>query len=568
LSLTNGCAANQVLQYNGSSWVCAAVGTGTITGVTAGTDLLGGGTSGNVTLSLNTTAINGLYAQLAAANTFTGNQTVNGTLTATSSGNTIVGASTATFGTGVQGQATATTGNNYGVFGETWSSSGSGVLGSGPGLGVFGTGLSGVLGETQATSFGGTGVSGYALGETGSSYGVYGLAYSPDAYAVYAQNGASTGTTAAVYGNTASPQGYGVYGVSYSGSNEGGEITVPAGVWGDSSETVGVLGTSDDDYAGAFYNGTSALATIYAKNTTGASGGAVFVGEVPYEESDGAKVLAIIGDPGCGAGDNRMAVQLSQGGMTNCTNYTLTAGNNGETYVNANANETVHLRVNNVDSLVASGSGVNVVGTLSKGGGSFKIDHPLDPANKYLYHSFVESPDMKDIYDGVAELDGSGEAVIALPDWFQALNKDFRYQLTTIGGYAPVYIAAEVANNQFKIAGGKPGIKVSWQVTGIRQDAFANANRIPVEAEKVPADRGRYLYPEAIGAPASARIGYEAIPSESEQVAHHKRPNLHRRNASPSQPITLPVPPRPVLPRAASLPHVARQAHQPEVNQK
>ncbi len=58
-------------------------GDGTITGVTAGTDLTGGGTSGNVTLNVNTTALNSSYAQLAAANTFTGNQTVNGNLSAT-----------------------------------------------------------------------------------------------------------------------------------------------------------------------------------------------------------------------------------------------------------------------------------------------------------------------------------------------------------------------------------------------------------------------------------------------------------------------------------------------------
>ena len=55
---------------------------------------------------------------------------------------------------------------------------------------------------------------------------------------------------------------------------------------------------------------------------------------------------------------------------------------------------------------------VYIRGPLSKPGGSFKIDHPLDPANKYLYHSFVESPDMKNVYDGVIALDERGEALI------------------------------------------------------------------------------------------------------------------------------------------------------------
>jgi hypothetical protein len=146
---------------------------------------------------------------------------------------------------------------------------------------------------------------------------------------------------------------------------------------------------------------------------------------------------------------------------------------------------------------------VNVIGYLTKTGGGFKIDHPLDPANQYLYHSFVESPDMKNIYDGVVTLDAKGEAVVKLPDWFGALNRDFRYQLTCIGGSAPVYIAEEIADNQFTIAGGNPGLKVSWQVTGIRQDPYAEQHRIPVEEEKSLEERGTYIYPEGYGLPAT-----------------------------------------------------------------
>ncbi len=140
-----------------------------------------------------------------------------------------------------------------------------------------------------------------------------------------------------------------------------------------------------------------------------------------------------------------------------------------------------------------------VAGNLSKAGGSFLIDHPLDPTNKYLRHSFVESPDMKNVYDGVAVLDARGDAVVALPEWFEALNRDFRYQLTPIGAFAAVYIAEEIAGNQFKISGGQPGTKVSWQVTGVRQDAYANVHRIQVEEEKPATERGTYLHPEAFG---------------------------------------------------------------------
>jgi trimeric autotransporter adhesin len=157
---------------------------------------------------------------------------------------------------------------------------------------------------------------------------------------------------------------------------------------------------------------------------------------------------------------------------------------------------------------------VAVAGSLSKSGGSFKIDHPLDPANKYLYHSFVESPDMKNIYDGNVVTDGSGSAIVTMPAWFDALNTDFRYQLTTIGQPAQAWIAAKIVNGSFTIKTSKPGVEVSWQVTGIRQDAWANAHRIPVEVDKAPMDQGHYIHPEL--------FGHEGEPSIAQM--HHPRP--------------------------------------------
>ncbi len=149
---------------------------------------------------------------------------------------------------------------------------------------------------------------------------------------------------------------------------------------------------------------------------------------------------------------------------------------------------------------------VNVLGNLSKGGGNFKIDHPLDPENKYLSHSFVESPDMMNIYNGIVTLGKDGSAVVTLPDWFEALNREFRYQLTCIGGFAPVYVAKKVNGNRFRIAGGKPGMEVSWQLTGVRKDAYAEMHRVPVEEIKPIAERGSYLHPEAFGKPAEKNI--------------------------------------------------------------
>jgi len=184
---------------------------------------------------------------------------------------------------------------------------------------------------------------------------------------------------------------------------------------------------------------------------------------------------------------------------------------------------------------------VTIAGNLTKGGGSFKIDHPLDPANKYLCHSFVESPDMKNVYDGVVVLDRKVKAEIDLPDWFGALNKDFRYQLTAIGAPGPnLYIAEEISDtttsnknnsSRFRIAGGTSGMKVSWQVTGIRKDPWANANRIEVEEDKPDKERGYYLHPDLYGQPEENGISHLLFPKTKEKnwqerLINENKPNL------------------------------------------
>ena len=148
----------------------------------------------------------------------------------------------------------------------------------------------------------------------------------------------------------------------------------------------------------------------------------------------------------------------------------------------------------------------SVVGALSKGSGSFVIDHPINPKNWLLFHSFVESPDVKNIYDGIAVLDRNGEATIELPSYFMALNKDFRYLATAMGESAPnLYISEEVHKGffglfgpiSFKISGGNPNQKISWQVTGIRHDPYILAYPIKVEQEKGPkqiVDKGKYIF--------------------------------------------------------------------------
>jgi hypothetical protein len=219
-------------------------------------------------------------------------------------------------------------------------------------------------------------------------------------------------------------------------------------------------------------------------------------------------------------GDNNNSLQANPQDAMLAVNQTNTTGTGPSIYGQTNSQFSnfgtaglmgVALRVK------ATGTGskaailegnVDVVGTLSKSGGSFKIDHPTDPANKYLSHSFVESPDMKNIYDGVVTTDGKGFATVTMPDWFDALNGHFRYQLTVLGrSFARAIVWEEMTGERFTIRTDEPRVKVSWQVTGTREDAFAKAHRIPVEEEKTGAERGRYLMPELFGQPASKAIG-------------------------------------------------------------
>lgn len=191
---------------------------------------------------------------------------------------------------------------------------------------------------------------------------------------------------------------------------------------------------------------------------------------------------------------------------------------------------------------------VVVNGNLSKGGGSFKIDHPLDPENKYLYHSFVESPDMMNIYNGNIVTDAAGKAIVKLPDYFEALNMEFRYQLTVIGSFSQAIINKEVTNNQFEIATNQPNVKVSWQVTGVRHDAYANKNRIPNEVEKATQDKGKYLHPKAFNQPQTKAIGFADMDKGSSSLNDvnanaQKMPNpLNTNGGSLEQgPIVKPV---------------------------
>jgi hypothetical protein len=360
-----------------------------------------------------------------------------------------------------------------GVFGSSWSaggvggqsSSGPGVTGiSTSGVGVTGGSTSGYgVSGTSSSSAGvyGQSTNNYGVhGATSYGHGVHGTASADDGHGVFGQgtqtgvSGFSTrgsGTTYGVYGEAASSGGYGVYGRNGANSSFGALGASVGGVYGQGS-TAGYFAGSVD---------VAASSTSYGVDVYNTAGG------------DGIRARAR-----ADSGNYWAALFASNTGTSPGLYAYSTAG--PAAYLNGN---------------------VTVVGSLSKGGGSFKIDHPLDPENRYLYHSFVESPDMMNIYNGNATLDDNGEAWVELPKWFEALNAEFRYQLTCIGGFAPVYVAEEITGNRFRIAGGRTGMRVSWQVTGVRQDRWAQAHRIPVEEAKPAEELGTYLHAAEWGRP-------------------------------------------------------------------
>jgi len=393
-------------------------------------------------------------------------------------------------GTGVEGGHTLQTGISPGVYG--WSAS-------------QGTSAVGILGELTSASPGGssaavkglnrgTGASGIGVwGEhAGAGYGVYGV--SPSGIGVYGIT--TTGT--AVYGSSSDGSigrlaggGTGVYGSSTNNPGAYGSSTNGPGVYGISTFASGVYGTNGSTTgrgvtgintgSGYGVHATSATGTgLYAAVTGSASGNAVFAQNTAtgaYGFMSGQYVVGptliytcgVYGNPGPGSDDTRW---VGVYGKANSPNQ----------------------RAGYFEGDVAISGRLSVGGTKN-----FMIDHPLDPLNKYLVHSCVESNEMMNVYSGNILTDGEGLATVELPSYFESLNRDFRYQLTVIGEFAQAIIIKEIDSNCFTIKTDKPRVKVSWQVTGIRHDAYAIHNPMKDEVMKEPAARGKYVNPESFG---------------------------------------------------------------------
>jgi hypothetical protein len=177
---------------------------------------------------------------------------------------------------------------------------------------------------------------------------------------------------------------------------------------------------------------------------------------------------------------------------------------------------------------------VFVDGMLFKSASLFSIDHPLDPKRKVLNHACVEAPEYKTFYDGVATLNGRGEAIVKLPRWFDALNHELRYQLTAIGAPAPdLHVAREAKDGSFAIAGGRPKQRVCWQVTGVRRDAWAKANPLLVEQSRKSARGSTVPVTSADVKKATDRIAAAAKAVEASDKARRK---AHKKRELPSAP--------------------------------
>jgi len=234
-------------------------------------------------------------------------------------------------------------------------------------------------------------------------------------------------------------------------------------------------------------------------------------------------------------------------------NSSVTVGGTGATFLGGNAEyggEGIIATGGNNGSADAGAfyGDIYVTGSSVSVRDELKIDHPLDPANKYLLHASVESSETMNIYSGNVTTDDGGLATVQLPEWFEALNKDFRYQLTVIGQFAQAIVSGKVASHQFGIQTDKPNVEVSWQITGIRQDAYATAHPLVVEQEKDARERGHYIHPELYGAPEQQSIQWARHP----EVMKRMQQNRARQLAAAQKPATTTgVDPPPIVPPSA-----------------
>jgi hypothetical protein len=380
------------------------------------------------------------------------------------------------------GKATNALGLNVGLYGTTSQNTIGNAFSY---IGVYGNNITNALNEANASVYGG-----YFLarnfGTNVLTTGVYTV-------------GTGTNNTSTVIGldaeasnpsNTTANKTIAVRGITTSGNSTTNvylkNVSNPGGYFS-SNDGQGVYGTTTGGYNDSFLGKMSQGVTGYS-NVTGAY---LNAGVVGIAEGTGSFKYGVFGSlQGIQTSYFSSAIsgQDGIGGINTYAGFFM-----GKVYVSGS------LQVNET---------LNVSGTKN-----FMIDHPLDPENKILRHAAMESNEVLNQYSGNITTDASGYATITLPIYFETLNKDFRYQLTVIGSFSQAIIKQEIINNQFVIQTNQPSVKVSWQVTGVRNDKVMQYQPFVAETEKTDAEKGNYLSPEAYGKPSNANK-FPSIPTK------------------------------------------------------
>jgi hypothetical protein len=584
---------------------------GTITGVTPGTGLLGGGTAGNVTLSIDKTKV----ATLSSVNVFANSQVINGGLTVATA--LELGATSSAFGgqvdiggvpflqgygtsnvfVGDAGNFTTTGSNTTGVGHNALHSQTSGVNNTATGYGAL---------VATTTGFANTGSGLYALfnnttGTNNTAIGAYSGPISGKgnltnttavgANALVAQSntlvlGNTTTTPGAEFVNvgigTASP----VSSLEISVNKQGGlgpalTLTNPGGPSSSTNDSAALDFNTRNVVPGTSYNpqarivavddGQNSDMLVFLSNNRGAynngltpnlfleSNGRVTAGGVPnegfadqmdvngqagfngiraqggfagYQETkarDGVTGLGGLGAEGVATSGGDFVGHIDGG--TGGTFYGGDWGGNGAVFTGGRDGDGIFATTGSfvtgdpntyTEAGVFAGN-VSVSGTIGGGTANIVIDHPLDPANQNLEQSVVASSERINVYSGNVVTDDLGVAVVHLPEWFEAENGDFRYQLTVIGGrFAQAIVSEEIHDHRFTISTNATQVKVSWQVTGVRQDAFAKAHPLVVERPKIASERGFYLHPELYGQPEEKQTEWARHPVMMREIKKHR----------------------------------------------